>query len=100
MDKCGNIALGYSVSAPSTTYPGIHATGRVSTDPPGQLQAETVLQPGSGSQTTFGNWGLHSTMNVDPVDDSTFWYTQEYIAATGNRNWHTRIVSMKMGTCP
>ena len=28
---------------------------------------------------------------VDPVDDATFWYTQEYTLAGGQ--WRTRVVS-------
>ena len=30
-------------------------------------------------------------MSVDPIDDFTFWYTQEY--TTGGWNWRTRIAS-------
>jgi hypothetical protein len=28
-------------------------------------------------------------MSLDPVDDCTFWYTQEYYATTGSFNWAT-----------
>ena len=39
---------------------------------------------GTGSQTgTNGRWGDYSDMTVDPVDDCTFWYTQEYYADHG-----------------
>jgi hypothetical protein len=30
-------------------------------------------------------------MGVDPVDDCTLWYTQEYYKTTGSFNWSTRI---------
>jgi len=101
LNKCGDIAVGYSVSAPTVTFPGIRTTGRLSTDPPGQLQAETVIKAGAGSQTSgLERWGDYSAMNVDPGDDSTFWYTNEYIQTSGTFNWHTRIASMKFATCP
>jgi subtilisin-like proprotein convertase family protein len=38
-------------------------------------------------------------MNIDPTDDCTFWYTQEYMGASGTFNWHTRIGSFKFATC-
>jgi hypothetical protein len=34
-------------------------------------------------------------MAVDPVDDCTFWYTQEYYATTSARGWQTRIASFR-----
>jgi hypothetical protein len=38
-------------------------------------------------------------MTVDPVDDCTFWYTQEYYAVTGTFNWQTKIGSFKFPGC-
>jgi len=38
-------------------------------------------------------------MTVDPVDDCTFWYTQEYIKTNGNTNWSTRIANFKFNSC-
>ncbi|KAB2962195.1 MAG: hypothetical protein F9K16_09760, partial [Thermoanaerobaculia bacterium] len=43
-------------------------------------------------------WGDYSSMNVDPIDDCTFWYTQEWYAANGG-NWQTRIGSFKFNEC-
>ncbi|MEA2576070.1 MAG: large repetitive protein [Chloroflexia bacterium] len=100
MDGAGNIALGYSVSS-SSVFPSIRYTGRLSTDPLGDLtQGEATLKQGSGSQTETiaGRWGDYSSLNVD-TDDCTFWYTQEYYAQTGLRNWRTRIGSFKMPNC-
>jgi hypothetical protein len=37
-------------------------------------------------------------MTVDPKDDCTFWYTQEYVA-TGSFNWATRIGAFKFDGC-
>ena len=38
-------------------------------------------------------------MTVDPVDDCTFWYTQEYYATTSSFNWRTRIGNFKFTQC-
>jgi len=35
-------------------------------------------------------------MSVDPVDDCTFWYTNEYYANTGIINWATRISAFQV----
>jgi hypothetical protein len=99
MDKVGNIALGYSKSS-STIFPSIAITGRVPGDPPGTLQAETVVKAGAGSQgRRLARWGDYSAMSVDPVDDCTFWYTTEYLKASGTFNWSTWITSFKMPGC-
>ena len=61
-------------------------------------QTERVLVNGAGSQTSTNRWGDYSAMSVDPTDDCTFWYTQEYYTASGN-NWQTRIGSFKFPSC-
>src|ERR1700724_797709 len=38
-------------------------------------------------------------MAVDPTDDCTFWYTQEYYSATSDSNWRTRVGSFKFPGC-
>jgi hypothetical protein len=99
MDKNGNMALGYSASS-AAINPGIRITGRLRSEVRNQMQAETVIQDGTGSQIgTLTRWGDYSTMRVDPADDCTFWFTTEYIAANGTFNWRTRIASFKFANC-
>jgi len=100
MNGAGDIALGYSVSSAST-YPSIRFTGRLAGDPKGQMtQGEGTIVNGSGSQThSSGRWGDYSSLSVDPVDDCTFWYTQEYYATTGSAPWQTRVGSFKLADC-
>jgi hypothetical protein len=111
MDKHGGIALGYSVSSGSV-FPGIRYAGRLATDPAGTLpQGEATLMNGAGVQTACqgvdtdnppdgtlefcrGRWGDYSSMSVDPVDDCTFWYTQQYMPANGQ--WRTRIGAFRL----
>jgi hypothetical protein len=99
MDQSSDIALGYSVSS-STLFPSIRYTGRVPSDPLGVLQAEATIFAGLGSQVnTLHRWGDYSAMQIDPTDDCTFWYTNQYEPATGSYNWHTRIASFKFPSC-
>jgi hypothetical protein len=99
MDKSGDIALGYTKSS-SSISPSVAYTGRIPSDPLNTMEAETVLVSGSGSQNgTLHRWGDYSAMTVDPVDDCTFWYTQEYMKTTGTFNWNTRIGSFKFSNC-
>jgi hypothetical protein len=100
MDQVGDIALGYSVSS-STVSPSIRYTGRLASDPLGSLpQGEATLIAGSGSQTASqSRWGDYSMMAIDPTDDCTFWYTQEYYANTSIAGWQTRVGSFKFPNC-
>ncbi len=100
MDHVGNIALGYS-TASSTVFPSVRYTGRLASDPLGVMaQGESSIISGTGSQTdSAARWGDYSSMTLDPVDDCTFWYTQEYYAVTSARDWQTRIASFKFPNC-
>lgn len=100
MDQGGNLAIGFSASSASIS-PQIRYAGRLATDPINTLaQGEATLFSGTGSQTGTGNrWGDYSALTIDPVDDCTFWYTQEYYATTGSFNWRTRIGSFKFTQC-
>ena len=98
-DQNGNLAVGYSASS-TDLFPEIRYAGRLTTDPLGQLaQGEATLFTGLGSQTGGDRWGDYSDMTVDPTDDCTFWYTNEYNGSTGGTTWRTRIGSFKFPTC-
>ncbi len=101
MDAAGDIALGYSVSNATSVFPGIRYTGRVAADPLGTMpQGEASIVEGSGSQLGPANrWGDYSTMTVDPSDDCTFWYTNEYNPTTSDAPWRTRIASFRFPGC-
>ncbi len=99
MDKAGNIALGYSVSS-GGIRPSVRFTGRGPADALGTMGAEFTIQNGTGSQTTgLSRWGDYASMSVDPDDDCTFWFTTEYLKASGTFNWSTRIGSFKLNGC-
>jgi Carboxypeptidase regulatory-like domain/Domain of unknown function (DUF4214) len=100
MDNQGNLAIGFSASS-STINPQIRYAGRLATDPVNNLaQGEATLFAGTGSQTGTNNrWGDYSAMSVDPQDDCTFWYTQEYYSTTTTFSWRTRIGNFKYPIC-
>ncbi len=97
-DKLGNIAVGYSVSA-STIDPLIDIATRAPTDPLGVLSSETTVATSTGYQKGHSRWGDYSTASVDPTDDCTIWYTQEYLTTSGDFIWSTHINHFKLGTC-
>ena len=116
MDKHGNMALGYSVVNGIDVFPGIRYTGRMAGDPLGQMTlGEGVVIDGSGVQTTTNSrWGDYTSMNIDPKDDCTFWYVNEYYEVSGlplplpppplpfpgtTAPWQTRIASFRVPGC-
>ncbi|MCP4901552.1 MAG: hypothetical protein GY906_31705, partial [bacterium] len=97
LDGDGNMAMGYSVVSTSV-YPSLRYATRLAGS--ATFQDEAVLVAGGGSQThSSGRWGDYSSMEVDPSDDCTFWYTSEYIATTGTSPWQTRIGAFAVPSC-
>lgn len=105
MDRSGNLALGYSVVNGTDVFPGIRYTGRLGSDALNTMTlGEGTLVNGSGVQrTTNSRWGDYTSLNVDPLDDCTFWYINEYYTAAGEAfslaGWQTRIGSFRTPGC-
>jgi hypothetical protein len=106
MDQNQDIAVGYSrSSATAGDFPSLYYAGRVPGDPAGTLESEVVLKAGAGSQMTLNGanrWGDYTSMTVDPTDDCTFWFSEEYLKATGLNqgfNWSTAIGSFTFPGC-
>ncbi len=86
----GTIGLGFSVSNSTDIYPSVRYTGRPVTAPLGEMTYQEVeVVTGTSSQIGVTRWGDYSNMSVDPIDDSTFWFTTEYMRG----GWRTRIAS-------
>jgi len=109
MDSAGDIGLGVSVSG-SSIHPEVHYTGSLASDLPlgNMTQGEASIIDGAGSQTTYfcfpftcalTRWGDYTAIRIDPSDDCTFWYTNQYIPSNGAFNWSTRIASFKFPSC-
>lgn len=106
MDRKGNMALGYSVVNGTDVWPGIRYTGRMRNDPLGQMTlGEGTIIDGTGVQLTINSrWGDYTSMNIDPSDDCTFWYVNEYyeidgIIGVNTAPWQTRIGSFRLPGC-
>ncbi len=100
-DNQGNLAMGYSASS-TTVVPSINYVGRAFDELGSGLTNEQVLFPGQGTQASGSQsrWGDYTSMSVDPNDECTFWYTNEYYP-TGNTTfaWRTRIGNFRFPTC-
>jgi len=102
-NSCGDMAVGYSKGS-SSTFPSTYVTGRLSTDPAGTLQAETLLKAGEGTFTCFDGspyrWGDYTGMTIDP-DGVTFWYLGQYSkpGAHASCDWSTYIGSFTFDGC-
>lgn len=94
MNGKGAIALGFTISS-DTIPPSIMYTGRTAEAPLGEMNlAEIEIISGLFAQANYNRWGDYSMMSVDPVDDTTFWYTQEYSIG----GWKTRICAFNFGS--
>ena len=85
MDAQGNIGMGYSSMSGPTTSGTVRVssyfTGRLSTDPLGVMTAaEQVIA--NGNQNFSGTrYGDYSKIDVDPSDNSSFWFIDEYMSS-------------------
>ncbi|WP_345027274.1 GEVED domain-containing protein, partial [Flavivirga jejuensis] len=83
MDGQGNIGMGYTSmsgpTTPTTVRVSSYFTGRLSSDPLGTMtSAEELIANGNGNIPSY-RYGDYSKIDVDPSDDSSFWYITEYV---------------------
>ncbi len=82
MDGQGNIGMGYTSmsgpNTPSTVYISSYFTGRLSTDPLGVMTMQEELIANGNGKIPGTRYGDYSKIDVDPSDDSTFWFINEY----------------------
>jgi hypothetical protein len=97
MDGRGYIGLGFSI-VNENRYASICYTGRSPNDPLGQMTFyEEEIMAGTGIQTgSVARWGDYSMLSIDPTDDTTFWFTTEYVKVSGTVSWRTRIAGFRM----
>lgn len=85
MNGAGDIALGYSASS-TAVFPEIRVTARRFDDPLNQMTMnELTLVPGVSNLTSSQRWGDYTSMDVDPADDTTFWYVNQRLNAVNQR---------------
>jgi hypothetical protein len=98
-DHSAEAAVGYSVSSPSA-HPGIRESSWNLTN--NNHPVEVAIQKGAADEENSEKWGDYTSMTVDPVDDCTFWYVNEYFSSSqiGTEiDWDTKIAKFKLSTC-
>jgi Ca2+-binding RTX toxin-like protein len=109
MDGRGNIATAYSITNSNPAAPvfaGSRYTSRLSTAPLGTTGAERIIRSGVNAQGDADaivepqRWGDYSTLSVDPLDDSTFWFTTHYAGVGGVGAKPTSISSFLINPSP
>ena len=98
-DHVANMAVGYSVSG-SSTHPSIAASYTNLQKRP--RPTEISLWSGTADEENSYHWGVYTSMTIDPVDDCTFWYVNEYFDTpqTGSAvTWQTRISHFVLPNC-
>lgn len=85
MDGAGNIGMGYSsMAGPTTPNPtdnrvSSYYTGRFDGDPSGVMTVqEEIIAPGNANIPGL-RYGDYSKIDIDPSDDTTFWFINEYM---------------------
>jgi hypothetical protein len=102
-DQIGDILMGYSESS-TEIYPSIYITGRTLKDPLGTMEDELQVTAGQGAYLgmfdhDLHRWGDYTSMRLDPADNCTFWYTNEWYMSSGILNWSTQINSAQFTGC-
>ena len=82
VNEAGSLAMGFSGSNASQ-YAACYYTGRLASDPAGEMAPPVMYKEGTGPQNNVdgygrNRWGDYSYTTLDPVDHSTFWTIQEY----------------------
>lgn len=98
-DKQANAATGFSTSG-AGSHPSVRTVWWSLQNH--KTSHNLLVWQGTGDEENSGRWGDYTSMTVDPVDDCTFWYVDQYLASnqTGSEIiWHTRIANFKVSTC-
>ncbi len=101
-DEAGNIVAGYNVvgvgaaGTADDVFPGMRYNGRLVSDPPGTMpQGEVSIIEGAAPNNSI-RYGDYTSLNVDPVDGCTFWYTAQH---NQTNQWSTQIGSFRFDAC-
>ncbi len=93
MDGAENMLVGYSTTGKTngSENHSIRYTGRAKDDSPGTMTApETTIATGTANNGN-GRWGDYTSMSIDPSDDCTFFYVNQFFQTTSS--WSTQIAS-------
>jgi hypothetical protein len=96
-DTNGNLIVVFSRSG-ANEFASARYTGRLATDPLGQLQPSALLRAGVANYTGLdgsgrNRWGDYNGIGIDPTDARTGWFYSMF--AAGATAWNTRIGSAR-----
>jgi hypothetical protein len=89
----GDISAGFTGSSTSITA-NLLFSGRTVIDAAGTMGAAQLLESSSGNNYNQGRWGDYFGVDVDPVDDMSFWGIGMTVAA--NNSWRTSIFKWRI----
>jgi len=89
----GDIGLIFTRSSASITADIMYAA-RSAGDPAGTMGAPNLLESSAGNNYSQGRWGDYFKVDVDPVDDSTFWGIG--MGVNASNGWTTSIFSFSL----
>jgi len=96
LNGSNTIGLGYSVSSlgefPGIRYCGQSATAYIAGNSILDIAEDTILV-GDASQSVYNRWGDYTSLSIDPTDDRTFWYTNQYATSSAPK---TKIASFRI----
>jgi PKD repeat protein len=91
------IAIGYSISSssmsPNIRYVGQSSSANASATGTFDIAESANMVTSPQSQGSSHRWGDYALMSIDPNDETTFWFTNEYY----NSGKKTRIFSFTLG---
>lgn len=83
MDGAGNIGMGYTSmsgpTTPTTVRVSSYYTGRFDGDALGVMTATEELIANGNANIPGLRYGDYSKIDIDPADDATFWFINEYM---------------------
>ncbi|UCE61737.1 MAG: hypothetical protein JSU63_08305, partial [Phycisphaerales bacterium] len=99
VNQANAVVMGFSGSY-YLQYPSCYYTGRLSTDPLGEMAEPVTYKYGVAPYNVIdlggrNRWGDYSYTTLDPVDRATFWTIQEYVHAEDI--WGTYIGVLSTG---
>lgn len=92
-NAAGDIGVMMTRSSSSITADLVFAARR-SGDAAGTMGAPVLLESSAGNNYSQGRWGDYFKVDVDPVNDSTFWGIG--MSVNGSNGWRTSIFSFSL----
>ncbi len=99
VNQYGHLAMGFSGSD-ANNYIGAYYTGRIATDPPGEMAAPVRYRAGAAPSNFIDNvgrnrWGDYSLTTLDPSNQTDMWTLQAYAHAAST--WGTTFAKLTVG---